>query len=103
MQRLTLGLILVALTAPTDAGEAGCYCLENYTEVRFLWNCHDDDASSSWSVCTRPRSNGTNGVTRVQMTDDWDRYEAGTPQCGPHCLPPDSCTGGAVRGNRCPE
>lgn len=85
------------------AASEGCYCLDNFLEVRFLWNCRDDSSSPEQAICTRPGSDGTVSSTQVELTEDWDRYEAGTPQCPANCLPPDMCSGGAIRGDDCPK
>ena len=70
MQRMALGVLLVVLASPaggqqTAATNAGCYCLDNFVEVRFLWNCHDDSTSPGWAICTRPGSSGAAAKTRV--------------------------------------
>jgi hypothetical protein len=77
----------VAISALSQAARASdeCFCLENFEEARFLYNCRTKSvATPTTALCTSAK----HGVSEIAMGPKWTKLAAqSSNQCPKDCQP----------------
>jgi hypothetical protein len=94
-----LAFALIALSTLSRAAAAAddCFCLENFDEARFLYNCRIKTPSTpDTALCRSPK----NGITEIVMSAKWTRLAPLlNKQCPKDCLPRSASDPDTLRGD----